>query len=87
MEIEALRQPQSVSIIVPAFNAAGRIGECLDALVAQAEARNAEILVVNDGSAYSTSEIVEHYPGIRLINQSNGGPATARNRGASEAKG
>jgi glycosyltransferase involved in cell wall biosynthesis len=87
MKVEAHRQSQSVSIIVPAFNAAGRIGECMDALVAQAEAWNAEILVVNDGSGDNTAGVVERYAQVRLINQANAGPAAARNCGASEATG
>lgn len=77
---------RSVSIVVPAFNAAGRIGYCLDSLCAQAEPWNAEILVVNDGSSDNTAEIVRRYPKVRLINQANTGPAAARNRGAFAAK-
>jgi len=77
----------SVSIVVPAFNAAGRIGCCLKALCAEAKPWNAEILVVNDGSSDNTAEIVRRYPKVRLIHQANAGPAAARNRGAFAAKG
>jgi cellulose synthase/poly-beta-1,6-N-acetylglucosamine synthase-like glycosyltransferase len=41
--------------------------------------------VVNDGATDNTVEAVERYPEVRLINQSNAGPAAARNRGALEA--
>ena len=75
------------SIIVPTFNGALRIGSCLDALLKQTTARNAEILVVNDGSVDDTASVVENYSGVRLITQVNAGPAAARNRGAREARG
>ncbi|MGB0010901.1 MAG: glycosyltransferase, partial [Candidatus Sulfotelmatobacter sp.] len=78
---------KSVSIIIPTFNGACRIANCLDALLQQAAAHNAEILVVNDGSTDNTAEIVQRYSGVRLITQANAGPAAARNRGASEARG
>ncbi|HEX4783085.1 MAG TPA: glycosyltransferase [Candidatus Sulfotelmatobacter sp.] len=77
----------SVSIIIPTFNGAARIGSCLDALLQQTWKQDAEILVVNDGSADHTAEVVGRYGGVRLITQSNAGPAAARNRGALEAKG
>jgi glycosyltransferase involved in cell wall biosynthesis len=77
----------SVSIIVPTFNGASRIGKCLEALLPQTAAINAEILVVDDGSLDGTSSVVSRYSGVRLISQANAGPAAARNRGALEATG
>ena len=77
----------SVSIIIPTFNGASRIGDCLNALLNQTKGRDVEILVVNDGSTDSTTDIVARYSGVRCITQSNAGPAAARNRGASEARG
>lgn len=80
-------RPMSVSIIVPTFNGAARIGNCLEALLPQTVAINAEILVVDDGSTDSTAAVVSKYSGVRLISQANAGPAAARNRGALETKG
>ena len=77
----------SVSIIIPTFNGASRIGNCLDALLNQTAGRDAEILVVNDGSTDNTADFVARYSDVRLITQSNAGPAAARNRGAQEARG
>jgi len=77
----------SVSIIIPTFNGASRIANCLEAALKQIAGRDAEILVVNDGSTDRTADVVAGYPGVRLINQANAGPAAARNRGANEAKG
>ena len=76
-----------VSIIIPTFNGASRIGNCLDALVAQTVGRAAEILVVDDGSTDHTADVVRRYGCVRLISQANAGPAAARNRGAIEASG
>src|SRR5258707_2277523 len=73
--------------MIPTFNGASRIGKCLDTLLPQVAGRDAEILVVNDGSTDNTAEVVERYSGIRLITQANAGPAAARNRGAREARG
>jgi len=77
----------SLSIIVPTFNGALRIGKCLDALVRQGAGRIVEILVVDDGSTDNVSDIVASYPDVRLIHQTNAGPASARNHGAAEAHG
>ena len=77
----------SVSIIIPTFNGAARIGNCLDALANQVARHSAEILVVDDGSTDGIKEVVGRYPGVRLISQANAGPAAARNHGAQEAQG
>lgn len=77
----------SVSIVIPTFNGASRIGNCLDAILQQTAGRNVEILVVNDGSTDNTADVVDRYSGVRLITQANAGPAAARNRGAQEARG
>jgi GT2 family glycosyltransferase len=78
---------QPISIVIPTFNGAARIGNCLDALSAQTAGRDAEILVVDDGSTDNTASVVDGYPGVRLISQPNAGPAAARNLGAKEARG
>lgn len=77
----------SFSIIIPTFNGASRIGNCLDSLLAQAVDADAEIIVVDDGSSDHTCDVVRRYPGVHLISQANSGPAAARNRGALAAKG
>jgi len=77
----------SVSIVIPTFDGGSRIGSCLDSLLKQTAGRDVEILVVNDGSTDNTADVVARYRGVRLITQSNAGPAAARNRGALEARG
>ncbi len=77
---------QSVSVVIPTFNGAARIGSCLAALEKQAP-RGLEILIVDDGSTDNLAEVVRRFSGARLITQLNAGPAAARNRGALEARG
>jgi GT2 family glycosyltransferase len=75
------------SIIVPAYNAVKTIGACLGALSRQSvDAKDYEIIVVDDGSRDGTAEVVKTFP-VRYLHQMNRGPATARNRGAREARG
>jgi glycosyltransferase involved in cell wall biosynthesis len=75
------------SILIPTYNGARRIRHCLDSLLTQMAGRDIEILVIDDGSKDDTAKIVGSYPGVRLITQANAGPASARNRGAREARG
>ena len=85
--MEGAIEPKPISIIIPTFNGASRIGNCLTALLKQTAGRDAEILVVNDGSTDNIAEVVGRYSEVRLITQRNAGPAAARNRGALEARG
>jgi len=79
-----------VSVIVPAFNAAGTIAETLHSVCDQTY-RNLEILVVDDGSADATRDIVRQIaradPRIRLIEKTNGGVASTRNLGVHACRG
>ncbi len=74
-----------ISVIVPAYNAADILADCLDALLAQTRAPE-EIIVVDDGSSDKTAEIACS-KGVVVLTQPNQGPAAARNRGAEQASG
>ena len=78
-----------VSVVVPAYNAAGTIRVCLAALEQQSvPSSDYEVIVVDDGSTDDTPDIVSHeFPGVRLLRQKNAGPAAARNNGALAAQG
>ena len=77
----------TVSIIVPAFNAAKTIAETLKSTEAQ-EFQDFEVIVVDDGSTDATVEVVRReFSDVRVIEQENAGPAAARNHGAAEARG
>jgi cellulose synthase/poly-beta-1,6-N-acetylglucosamine synthase-like glycosyltransferase len=62
--------PVSVSVIIPARNEEGRIGNCLQSLFAQSyPAELTEIIVVNDFSTDRTAAVVEPFAGrVRLLN-------------------
>lgn len=89
---------QSVSIIIPAYNAEKSIVHTLEATLhaasiyrnsyaAQDETPLVEILVVDDGSTDSTKAKVLAFPTVKYLFQENAGPAKARNLGAAEARG
>jgi glycosyltransferase involved in cell wall biosynthesis len=79
------------SVIVPTFQRAGALERCLEALGAQTlERERFEVIVVDDGSPQPPREVVartEATLDVRLLEQPNAGPATARNTGARAARG
>ncbi|TWH45302.1 glycosyltransferase family 2 protein [Sporomusa sp. KB1] len=79
-----------VSIIVPAYNVAPEIGDCIRS-VQQQTYPHWELIVVNDESKDNTEVVVEELmrddSRIRLVNQENGGVSKARNTGLSKASG
>jgi len=78
---------KTVSVIIPARNAAGSIQECLRAVLAQENlAHELEVILVDDGSTDNTAELAESL-GVRMMRQANVGPAAARNAGARLARG
>jgi GT2 family glycosyltransferase len=76
------------SIIVVSWNGEAYIGDCLDAITAQAETDD-EIVVVDNASVDGTVALVhKHYPRVRLIeNERNLGFAGGCNAGLRVAKG
>lgn len=79
-----------VSIVIPAYNSEKFIGRCLSSIAHQTY-QNIEIVVVNDGSNDSTSEIVKKMqksdPRIVYISQANSGVSSARNTGINASTG
>ncbi len=77
-----------ISILIPAFNEEKVIDRTVRSMLASDYAGPMEILVVDDGSADRTAEIVEAIgdPRVRLIRQQNLGKARALQNGVSNAK-
>lgn len=80
----------SVSVIIPVFNAASWLRECLDSLLAQT-LRGWEAICIDDGSTDAGGAILAQYAAkdarIRVVSQENRGVSAARNRAIDAARG
>lgn len=79
-----------ISIIVPIYNNEKTLRRCVDSLLNQMYSP-IEILLVDDGSTDSSSQICEEYAlkdeRIRVFHKTNGGESSARNYGLDNVKG
>ena len=79
-----------ISIIVPVYNVASYLPQCLDSLVNQTY-RDIEIICVNDGSTDSSLAILEEYAQkderIKIISRENRGISSSRNEALDIAQG
>ena len=80
-----------ISIIIPCYNVEKYIIPLLESLLKQSNGKNVEIICVNDGSTDNTLNCLKSLAtgnnNLHIINQENGGPASARNSGLDIAKG
>lgn len=79
-----------ISIIVPCYNQAQFLSECIESVLAQTYS-NWECIIVNDGSPDDTENIALEWAAkdnrIKYIYKENGGLCSARNAGISSAEG
>lgn len=79
-----------ISIIVPVYNAAVYLDECIYSIINQSFLQ-CEFIFINDGSTDNSLSILEKYKAednrITVINQENKGVSAARNQGLAVAKG
>jgi len=79
-----------ISVIIPTYNRANILKECLDALANQElPKKDYEVIVVDDGSKDGTKEVVESFKqkSFTYIKQDNQGQGIARNTGIAKARG
>lgn len=80
-----------ISVIIPIYNTARYLADCLESVVSQATAANAEIICINDGSTDDSMQVLQpylaRYANISLISRSNAGLSAARNAGMERAQG
>ena len=86
-----MKQKPFFTIVIPTYRRFDQLGACLRSISCMDYPRDDfEVVIVDDGSPAPPESIVESYKSqlnVRLIVQPHAGPATARNRGVSEASG
>lgn len=79
-----------VSVVIPIYNTAEYLPECLESVISQT-LREIEIICVDDGSTDATPRILDEYAlrddRIKIIHKENGGLVSARKVGVSVANG
>ena len=79
-----------ISVIIPVYNVARYLPECLDSILNQTY-EHLEILAVDDGSTDDSGRILDEYAQrdrrLRVFHQKNGGAASARNLALRHAEG
>lgn len=84
------RKDRLVSVILPAYNVANYLDDCLESVISQTYT-NTEIIIVDDGSTDDTAKKADDWLSkdgrIRIIHRQNGGLSAARNTGLHYAQG
>jgi glycosyltransferase involved in cell wall biosynthesis len=80
-------QQPAVSVIIPVYNGTNYLGEAIESVLAQTFT-DYELIVIDDGSTDRTWNIIQSYGQLlRGVQKSNGGVASALNRGLKEMHG
>lgn len=85
-----MNEKPAVSLIVPVYNVAQYLGECVESIRRQ-DFHDFEVLLVDDGSTDGSEVVCDEVASIdlrfRVIHQPNGGTSVARNTGIVAAEG
>lgn len=81
----------TVSVIIPTYNRATLLPRAIDSVIAQTYT-DWELIIIDDGSTDDTTAVLESYANklgdrLRVLNQTNTGPCSARNRGINASRG
>jgi glycosyltransferase involved in cell wall biosynthesis len=83
---ESTARPK-ISVVIPAYNRAQLLKECLESIIQQSYPAY-EVIVVDDGSQEDLSAVKRQFGSpVRIIRQVNQGQAVARNTGIDSASG
>lgn len=84
--MQNLAKPK-ISVIIPVYNSAATINQCLKSVFNQTF-KNFEVIVVNDGSTDNFLSVIRRWESrIKLFNQKNQGAPKARNFGFNQSRG
>ncbi len=79
-----------ISVIIPVYNVAAYLPQCLDSVLNQ-DHKDLEVILIDDGSTDASGSICDEYAAkdsrVRVIHQKNGGGAAAKNAGLRVATG
>ncbi|MBR2801466.1 MAG: glycosyltransferase family 2 protein [Erysipelotrichaceae bacterium] len=85
-----IKKKELVTLILPVYNVAEYIDQCLETVCAQTYPE-LEILLINDGSTDTSLSVLKKWEAkdsrVRVIDKANEGVARTRNLGVKEAKG
>jgi glycosyltransferase involved in cell wall biosynthesis len=84
------RHSPLVSVVVPAYDVADYLGDCLESILTQQDV-HLEVVVVDDGSTDDTGDIADRVAAkdsrVRVVHQANAGLGAARNEGVRHCRG
>lgn len=70
-----------ITLIIPAYNEAGYIGDTIRAAIESGEGRFKEIMVVDNASTDGTADIARSFPGVHVVSATDKGLTKARQAG------
>jgi len=80
---------KKVSVVMPVYNGQEYLNEAIESVL-QSSYKNLELIIVNDGSTDGSKLIIDKYKNdnrVHIINQSNMGIVSSRNKGLEHATG
>jgi glycosyltransferase involved in cell wall biosynthesis len=86
MDLAAMRLNKNISIVIPVYNEAGRLADCLQA-ISHLKVKPLEVLVVDNNSTDSTVAVARQFDFVTILHEKRQGVTHARNRGFDAAKG